>query len=74
MSGKGIRATLDAQRIEIGNLKLFAGEAMSADVTAQVERLESAGRTTMLVRVDGRFAGIVGLMDSPAPWRGGGID
>ena len=65
VNGKGIRATLGAQRIEIGNLKLFAGEAMSAEVTAQVERLESAGRTTMLVRADGRFAGVVGLMDTP---------
>ena len=65
MNGKGIRATLGTQRIEIGNLKLFAGEAMSAEVTAQVERLESAGRTTMLVRADGRFAGVVGLMDTP---------
>ena len=40
VNGKGIRATLGAQRIEIGNLRLFAGEAVSADMTAQVERLE----------------------------------
>lgn len=65
VNGKGIRATLGVQRLEIGNLKLFEGEAMSAEVTAQVERLESAGRTTMLVRADGRFAGVVGLMDTP---------
>ena len=65
VNGKGIRATLGTQRIEIGNLKLFADEVMSADVDAQVERLESAGRTTMLVRADGRFAGVVGLMDTP---------
>ncbi len=67
VNGKGIRATLGAQRVEIGNLKLFAGEAMSAEATAQVERLESTGRTTMLVRTDGRFAGILGLMDTPRP-------
>ena len=67
VTGKGIRATLGAQRIEIGNLRLFAGEAVSAEVTAQVERLESAGRTTMLVRADGRFAGVIGLMDIPRP-------
>lgn len=67
VNGKGIRATLGGQRIEIGNLKLFAGEAMSAEATAQVERLESTGRTTMLVRADGRFVGVVGLMDTPRP-------
>jgi Cd2+/Zn2+-exporting ATPase len=65
VNGKGIRATVGLQRLEIGNLKLFEGEAMSAEVTAQVERLESAGRTTMLIRADGRFAGVVGLMDTP---------
>ncbi len=67
VNGKGIRATLGAQRIEIGNLRLFAGEVISADITTQVERLESAGRTTMLVRVDGRFTGVIGLMDTPRP-------
>ncbi len=67
VNGKGIRATMGAGRIEIGNLKLFSGEAPSAEVTARVERLESAGRTTMLVRADGRFAGIIGLMDTPRP-------
>ncbi len=65
VNGKGIRATLGARRIEIGNLKLFAGEAVDAAAAAQVERLESAGRTTMLVRADGRFIGVVGLMDTP---------
>ncbi len=67
VTGKGLRATLGARRIEIGNLKLYVGEAVSAEAAAQVERLEFAGRTTMLVRVDGRFAGVVGLMDTPRP-------
>jgi Cd2+/Zn2+-exporting ATPase len=67
VTGKGMRASLGARRIEIGNLKLFAGETVSADITAQVERLEAAGRTTMLVRADGRYAGILGLMDTPRP-------
>ena len=67
VTGKGIRAALGAQRIEIGNLKLFAGEAVSVEMAAQVERLESAGRTTMLVRADRHFAGVIGLMDIPRP-------
>ena len=65
VTGKGIRAMLGGRRIEIGNLKLFDGENMAAEFAAQLERLESAGRTTMLVRVDGRCAGILGLMDTP---------
>ncbi|HMM51015.1 MAG TPA: cation-translocating P-type ATPase [Burkholderiaceae bacterium] len=65
VTGKGIRATLDGRQVEIGNLKLFAHETVNEAVTDAVERLESSGRTTMLVRTDGRFAGIVGLMDTP---------
>jgi Cd2+/Zn2+-exporting ATPase len=65
VNGKGIRAKLGEPRIEIGNLKLFTNEGVSAEAAAQVERLESAGRTTMLVRVDDRFAGVIGLMDTP---------
>jgi Cd2+/Zn2+-exporting ATPase len=67
VTGKGVRATLGGQRIEIGNLKLYADETMIPGVAAQVERLEAAGRTTMLLRTDGRFAGILGLMDTPRP-------
>ncbi|MEW5889504.1 MAG: heavy metal translocating P-type ATPase [Pseudomonadota bacterium] len=67
VTGKGMRARLGGRRIEIGNLKLFAGEAVDADIAAQVERLETLGRTTMLVRVDGRYAGLLGLMDTPRP-------
>jgi Cd2+/Zn2+-exporting ATPase len=65
INGKGIRGTLGVRRVQIGNLKLFAGEAMSPELTAQVERLETAGRTTMLVQADGDFVGIIGLMDTP---------
>jgi Cd2+/Zn2+-exporting ATPase len=46
---------------------MFTGEAMSAEVTAPVERLETARRTTILVRADGRFAGVIALMDTPRP-------
>lgn len=65
INGKGIRATYGNRRVEIGNLKFFAGESMEKPIVAQVERLESAGRTTMLVRSDGRYAGVLGLMDTP---------
>ncbi|MFA6311031.1 MAG: cation-translocating P-type ATPase [Sterolibacterium sp.] len=67
VTGKGVRAVLGARRIEIGNLKLYAGETVSAEAAAQVERLEETGRTTMLVRMDGRDAGVLGLMDTARP-------
>lgn len=65
VAGKGIRATLSGRRVEIGNRRLFGGEAVDAWLATQVERLEEVGRSTMLVRVDGSFTGILGLMDTP---------
>jgi len=67
VTGKGIRATLGGRRIEIGNVKLFSRDTVDAQAAAQVEQLEAAGRTTMLVVSDGRVAGILGLMDTPRP-------
>jgi len=65
VTGKGLRATLDGRRIEIGNRKLFAPNALDVKATTEADRLEHAGRTTMLVRSDGRTVGVIGLMDSP---------
>lgn len=67
VTGQGIRATLGGRRVEIGNLKLFGSEAADEWLTSKVQGLEALGRTTMLVRAEGRFLGILGLMDTPRP-------
>ncbi|WP_265942117.1 heavy metal translocating P-type ATPase [Dechloromonas sp. A34] len=64
VTGQGIRATLGGRRVEVGNRKLFGSE-VDAWLAGRVDELEALGRTTMLVRADGRFAGILGLMDTP---------
>ena len=65
VTGKGVRADLDGRRVAIGNAKLFEGEAMPEAVSSEVARLQGAGKTLMLIQVDGQFVGLLGLADTP---------
>jgi Cd2+/Zn2+-exporting ATPase len=66
--GKGIKATLGEDKVYIGNLELY--EALddnkpSEEITEKVKALESDGNTTMLIRRNGDYLGIIALMDTP---------
>jgi len=65
VTGRGVHSSLYGQPVFIGNLKLFAveGIAVPNDVRAQVEHLETEGKTTMIVygprsAVSGQQAGL----------------
>nr|WP_292768176.1 cation-translocating P-type ATPase [Mesorhizobium sp.] len=68
--GKGIRATIDGKVVEIGNRRLVPLPGDNADV----ERLESGGKTLLIVAIDGRPAGIIGAMDTVRPEVGNAIE
>ena len=55
------------QEVSIGNLRLFADDVVPDAVREQAVRLESLGKTTMLVRADGAFLGLLALADTPRP-------
>jgi len=65
VTGKGLRAELDGQKVAIGNARLFDGEAIPEAIQQQAIRLEAAGRTTMLIQSNGQFLGVLGLADTP---------
>jgi Cd2+/Zn2+-exporting ATPase len=66
MTGRGLRATVEGKPVLIGNLKLFSdARELPKDLPDRVKELEAGGRTTMLVMVDERFLGILGLADQP---------
>jgi Cd2+/Zn2+-exporting ATPase len=74
ITGRGIRADLAgadgsaAEPVYIGKDDLFAeveGPPLPEAVRQTVERLETEGRTTMIVRRGERYLGVVGLMDTP---------
>ena len=65
-----MRADVDGEATHIGKDDLFAeveGPPLPDAVRATVERLEEAGRTTMIVRRGDRYLGVLGLMDTPRP-------
>lgn len=64
MTGKGVRGTFAGKAISVGNAGLMAD--VSADdpgLTAQAEALRTQGETVMLVAIDGRIAGLIGVAD-----------
>ncbi|NKZ02805.1 heavy metal translocating P-type ATPase [Actinomadura latina] len=66
--GKGIVATLDGHRVAVGNLALQQDEGVPhAGAAAVVEDLAAAGRTPMVVSVDGQWAGVVAVADRVRP-------
>ena len=68
--GKGIKATLGNDKVYIGNLILHESidETKPSDaIRKEVQALEEKGNTTMLVRLNNTFIGIIGLMDIPRP-------
>ena len=70
ITGRGVVADVDGERVHIGKDDLFSevdGAPLSKEMRTIVEKLESAGRTTMIVRKGDRYLGVLGLMDTPRP-------
>ncbi|MBF98267.1 MAG: heavy metal translocating P-type ATPase [Owenweeksia sp.] len=66
--GKGIKAQLGNDKVYIGNLDLFESlddKKPSKAIEEKVKALESDGNTTMLIRQNNTYIGIVALMDTP---------
>jgi Cu+-exporting ATPase len=66
--GHGIRGAVDAQKVLLGNRRLFRREGIDpAQAEEAMTRLESEGKTAMLVACDGTLAGIVAVADTLKP-------
>ncbi|WP_034919152.1 heavy metal translocating P-type ATPase [Gillisia sp. CAL575] len=66
--GKGIKASLGKDEIYVGNLDLYQDlddNKPSDNITGKVRELEGGGNTTMLIRKNKEFIGIIALMDTP---------
>ncbi len=69
ITGRGVRADVDGKTIRVGSLKLYQDElgAPPAVLAEQVQALEAAGKTTMVVSGDAAVLGILALADQPRP-------
>jgi Cu+-exporting ATPase len=65
LSGQGIRATIEKRTVLIGSPRFVAEQRISlTDFDARIEAMQTAGRTAVLVIIDGVAAGILGIADT----------
>ena len=63
--GHGVVATVDGQRVLIGNLRLMRRENVAVDgLTERAAELASAGKTAMYVAAQGKPLGLVAVADT----------
>ena len=69
VTGKGVQGRIDGKLVQIGNLAFFLDSPAPPPraVRDDAEKLEAEGRTIMVVRRDGDYLGVLGLMDSERP-------
>jgi Cu2+-exporting ATPase len=64
--GHGAQGQVDGRRILVGNRRLMTTEGIDlGDLGRRQEELAAAGRTAVLVAVDGRPAGVLAIADTP---------
>jgi P-type Cu+ transporter len=64
LAGRGVTGLVDDRRLVLGNLALFSELGIDAGALAtSVEELRRDGQTVMLVAIDGKAAGALGVAD-----------
>ncbi|MEL6271767.1 MAG: heavy metal translocating P-type ATPase, partial [Chloroflexota bacterium] len=65
MEGRGVQATVNGKQVQISSPR-FATEqdAKLDDLTADIARLQSAGKTAVVVVADGNTVGLIGIADT----------
>jgi P-type Cu2+ transporter len=66
LPGHGAQGQVDGRRVFVGNRRLMTTEGIElGDLGRRRDVLAAAGRTAVLVAVDGRAVGVVALADAP---------
>jgi len=64
-TGRGVSARVDGQKVLIGNERLLEESGISAAaLTQKAEELRRGGQSVILVALDGKAAGLIGIADS----------
>jgi Cu+-exporting ATPase len=64
VTGKGVVGRVDGHTLVLGSAALLADERVDADpLRERAETLRAEGQTVMLAAVDGRLAGLLGVVD-----------
>jgi len=66
--GKGITALVDGRQVMVGSRKMMVDKGIDASALENdMQRLEALGRTAVLVAIDGRAEGVIGIADVIKP-------
>ncbi|WP_103019824.1 heavy metal translocating P-type ATPase [Salinibacter altiplanensis] len=68
ITGRGVKASVGGLPVHVGKKELFdevEGPPLPDELRQTTERLESEGRTTVIVRRGGDYLGVIGLADQP---------
>jgi len=64
LTGRGVKGKVDGRQVALGNAKLFADMGIASDaLSARAAEDRARGETVMLVAVDGKAAGLIGVAD-----------
>ncbi len=65
ITGKGVTGAANNQSVALGNLKLMEqlGVAVDVKLSEQADELRGEGQTVVMIAVDDRFAGLLGVAD-----------
>lgn len=77
LTGRGVSAQVDGQRVLIGKAEMFGKDgiaALSTTMADAIEKLRGGGYTTMVVRRGDIDLGAIGLLDTPRESARGALD
>ena len=64
-AGHGVQAQVDGFQVVVGSPRMIAEAGMdTSEIASEISRLQSEGKTTVLVAVDGRIAGAIAIADT----------
>jgi len=64
VTGKGVTGMVDGKNLALGNIKLLESLDINAgDLPQQADKLRAEGQTVMLLAIDGKAAGLIGVAD-----------
>ncbi len=64
VTGKGVTGEVDGHQVLLGNLKLFESLGIDpADLPGKADAGRAEGQTVMLLAIDGKAAGLIGVAD-----------
>ena len=64
ITGQGVTGTIDGRSVALGNIKLLQALSINAQhLSADAEAGQAQGQTVMIVAIDGKAAGLIGVAD-----------